>query len=104
MKYFKEGVLKYFKISMNFKKYFKVKYFIMLILESTRRVCCDRQRGSGSTGAQVSREPATLDHRTPRSLSNLQISTTEEAKQSLDSLTCDFNVYIAVSFQRLICS
>jgi len=29
MKYFKEGVLKYFKISMNFLKYFKVKYFIV---------------------------------------------------------------------------
>ena len=28
-KYFKEGVLKYFKISMNFFQYFKVKYFIM---------------------------------------------------------------------------
>jgi len=29
MKYFKEGVLKYFKISTNFFKYFKVKYFIV---------------------------------------------------------------------------
>ena len=29
MKYFKEGVLKYFKISMNFFKYFKLKYFIV---------------------------------------------------------------------------
>jgi len=28
VKYFKEGVLKYFKISMNFFKYFKVKYFV----------------------------------------------------------------------------
>ena len=27
MKYFKEGILKYFKISMKFFKYFKVKYF-----------------------------------------------------------------------------
>ena len=29
MKYFKEGVLKYIKISMILKKYFKVKYFIV---------------------------------------------------------------------------
>jgi len=29
MKYFEEGVLKYFKISMKFFKYFKVKYFIV---------------------------------------------------------------------------
>ena len=29
MKCFKEGVLKYFKISMKFFKYFKVKYFIV---------------------------------------------------------------------------
>jgi len=29
MKYFKEEVLKYCKISMNFFKYFKVKYFIV---------------------------------------------------------------------------
>jgi len=29
MKYFKERVLKYFKISRKFLKYFKVKYFIM---------------------------------------------------------------------------
>jgi len=29
MKYFKEGVLKYFKISMIFFKYFKMKYCIV---------------------------------------------------------------------------
>jgi len=29
MKYFKEAVLKYFKISIKFFKYFKVKYFIV---------------------------------------------------------------------------
>jgi len=29
VKYFKEEVFKYFKISMNFFKYFKVKYFIV---------------------------------------------------------------------------
>ena len=29
LKYFKEGVLKYFKIFMKFFKYFKVKYFIV---------------------------------------------------------------------------
>jgi len=29
MKYFKEGILKYLKISMKFLKYFKVKYFIV---------------------------------------------------------------------------
>jgi len=29
MKYFKEGILKYFKISRKFFKYFKVKYFIV---------------------------------------------------------------------------
>jgi len=29
VKYIKEGVLKYFKISMILKKYFKVKYFIV---------------------------------------------------------------------------
>jgi len=31
MKYFKEGVLKYFKISMNFFKYFKVKYRYFIV-------------------------------------------------------------------------
>ena len=29
MKYLKKGVLKYFKIFMNFFKYFKLKYFIV---------------------------------------------------------------------------
>ena len=29
MKHFKEGVVKYFKISTNFFKYFTVKYFIV---------------------------------------------------------------------------
>jgi len=29
MKYFKEGVFKYFKITINYFKYFKVKYFIV---------------------------------------------------------------------------
>ena len=29
MKYFKEGVLKYFKIYTKFFKYFKMKYFIV---------------------------------------------------------------------------
>jgi len=37
MKYFKKGVLKYFKIYMNFLKYFKVKYFIVHLYLDLRR-------------------------------------------------------------------